>query len=617
MKVKIFLVSLFLWFVFPSSVFASAEFETHYTVTMEADKNGLMRVVQNISLTNRLSNVYATAYTLAIEKNRISNISAFDSKGLVSVETIDEDNQTKINLSFNDQVVGIGKTLNFTLKYTSNDMFTHSGQIWELMIPRLGSAEQIDNYDLTLRIPLSFGKPAYFSPNYLSSDSEGELQIFRFGKNQLLNTGVTAAFGEFQIYNFDLSYHLVNKENNKVKQQIALPPDTNYQKVKYFAIEPAPLEMNLDEDGNWLGTYILEGKQNLDIAVNGQVKIFATPVYSFSRSGADLANLMTEKDFWPVNDPQIQSLSRKLKTPKEIFDFVTEKLTYDYSRARIGAKRLGALEILNNPDRAICMEFTDLFVTLARAAGIPARELNGFAYTDNPRLRPLSFAQDVLHAWPEYWDKDRKIWIQVDPTWQNTSGGVDYFTKLDQSHFVFAIHGLDSRYPLPAGAYKSSKDESKSVQVAFGKPVEDKIYLPQIAFQFPQQIFSEIPTKGVIVIENVSSEAFYDLNYRLESENLQFLPESLPKLDILLPFAKKEIKYALKPKKTFFQGEEKVTIVLNGVSKEYNVNVKSLVLGYLLPFIGGLIGTITLAVIALKARSLYLQKRAKQTDLYR
>jgi len=54
------------------------------------------------------------------------------------------------------------------------------------------------------------------------------------------------------------------------------------------------------------------------------------------------------------------------------------------------------------------MEFTDLFIALSRAAGIPAREINGFAYTDDIRLRPLDLVTDMLHAWPEYYDEEKE-----------------------------------------------------------------------------------------------------------------------------------------------------------------------------------------------------------------
>lgn len=608
---RIFPLIILLHLFFTNPAQAAKEFTTEYRVTMEAANSGVMQVTQEISLTNKLSNLYAKAYTLTLEKNQIKNVSAYDAKGPLRVEVENKDNKTLINLEFNDEVVGQGKTLNFTLTYVTEDMLTRSGQVWELLIPRLGSADEIDSYSLLLKIPKSFGEPAYFSPNYKNSTIENGYRLFTFEKNHLINTGVTAAFGEFQVYDFNLTYDLFNKENSRVKQIIALPPDTNYQRVKYFSLDPKPLDVNPDDDGNWLAEYLLKPKENLQIKARGQVKIFANPAFNYSQNRSDLSNLLVERDFWPVNNAQIKELALKLKTPQAIYNYVAEKLTYDYSRARIGAERLGALEILNNPDRAICMEFTDLFVALARAAGIPARELNGYAYTDNPRLKPLSFAQDVLHAWSEYWDKDKKLWIQVDPTWQNTSGGIDYFSKLDQSHFVFAIHGLDSRFPLPAGAYKSVGGEAKNVNVVFGKPIDDKVYLPEIDFQIPTNLISEFSNQGGVVLRNISSEAFYNLSYLIESENLQITAESSVSLETLLPFSQKEIKYRLKPKKNFFHGSDKITVYLNGATKEYNLSIKSLVLSYLLPIVGGMIGFIAITLIALKTRSLYLQRRSK------
>ena len=125
---------------------------------------------------------------------------------------------------------------------------------------------------------------------------------------------------------------------------------------------------------------------------------------------------------------------------------MVSNLTYDYAKAEKGNDWKGSVYALKNPGSAICTEFTDLFIALSRAAGIPARELEGFAWTENPKLRPLSLSGDVLHAWPEYWDKDKNLWIQIDPTWGNTTGSIDYFTKLDFNHIVLLFMGY--RTPL-------------------------------------------------------------------------------------------------------------------------------------------------------------------------
>jgi len=109
------------------------------------------------------------------------------------------------------------------------------------------------------------------------------------------------------------------------------------------------------------------------------------------------------------------------------------------------------------------MEFTDMFIAIARAAGIPTREVQGYAYTQNERLRPLSLtleSGDILHAWPEYWDNERG-WIQVDPTWGSTSGGLDFFNKLDFNHITFVQRGLSPISPYPAGSFKSNGNQNK------------------------------------------------------------------------------------------------------------------------------------------------------------
>ncbi len=58
-----------------------------------------------------------------------------------------------------------------------------------------------------------------------------------------------------------------------------------------------------------------------------------------------------------------------------------------------------------------CTEHSQLFVTLARAAGLPAREVSGFVYGGNDRTPSLGG-----HAWVEVLIDGR--WIGMDPTWE-------------------------------------------------------------------------------------------------------------------------------------------------------------------------------------------------------
>jgi hypothetical protein len=171
---------------------------------------------------------------------------------------------------------------------------------------------------------------------------------------------------------------------------------------------------------------------------------------------------------------------------------------------------MGALTALANPDSAICMEFTDLFVAIARAAGIPTREINGYAYTENPEIQPLSLVADVLHSWPEYYDKDKGAWIPIDPTWGSTTGGVDFFNKLDLRHFTFVIHGKDDTKPYAPGSYKLGANPQKDVFVSFGKLSSQTSSFPDISGSFKPS-FPFFPSTLSISVKNPGPTGLYGI----------------------------------------------------------------------------------------------------------
>ena len=55
-------------------------------------------------------------------------------------------------------------------------------------------------------------------------------------------------------------------------------------------------------------------------------------------------------------------------------------------------ERVGAEAVITQEGKWTCMEFTDLFIALSRAFGIPAREVNGYAFTPDDNSKPLSIS---------------------------------------------------------------------------------------------------------------------------------------------------------------------------------------------------------------------------------
>lgn len=601
MKILKYFPVLFLFLFVVHPAFASDEFETTYNIHYQVQTNGITNVNQEISLTNKLSSVYATQYSLTLPSPEIKNIKAHDGDGPCKTEIFQSEESTTITIIFNQQVVGKDKTLTFNLSYDCLDLAQKKGEVWEINIPKISDLTKIDNYTAYFTVPETFGNPAFIRPEPIEEQKEAGFRTYRFTKNRLSKSGINAVFGPFQIFDFTLFYHLQNPYYNRGETEIALPPDTAFQQIILKKIEPKPINVRVDGDGNWLAKYHLPARGKLEITVTGKVKIFSQPRKDFpSPSQESLEKSLLSASFWDVNHPKITRLAKNLKTPKAIYDFVIETLNYDFDRVKEGVQRLGAVKALEHPHEAICMEFTDLFVTLARAAGIPAREVNGFAYTDDIRLRPLSLMADILHAWPEYYDEKKQIWIPVDPTWEETTGGVDYFSKSDLNHFVFAIHGEDSETPYPAGSYKLSDSFGRDVQVAFGKYQGGETSDLKVEFALPGQIFWGESKKGKIIVKNEGQVASYNVEVKITSQGLDLLTPIRKRIVVLPPSSFREIPVELKSKNLFLSGNGIISASVNNQEFKAKVEISSLIWQIIIPAIGTILILLTLFVLLRK-----------------
>jgi hypothetical protein len=481
----------------PQLVSADSNFTTDYAVTYNVLENTLTHVTFDITLTNKTSQYYASSYSIQVGFKNIQNVLARDSLGKLTPEVSTNSDGSSIGVTFNDRVVGLNKKLNFTVSFDTPNIAQRSGKIWDINIPGLTQQEEYKTFNVKVIVPKFLDTPSYVKPN-TGRLVNGNLV---FTKEELGKSGISIAFGKEQIYNFNLSYHLKNPNLFSIKTEIALPPSTNYQDIQISAIEPKPQNVIMDADGNWLAQYTLTSGKKIDISVKGYAKIMLIPKKE-EQSENELKTYLKEQPHWQVNSKEIKDLALKLKTPNAIFQYIVNNLKYDFDRVKNNLPRIGALGVLRSPSSAVCLEFTDLFIAVARAAGIPAREINGFAFTQNSKERPVSLIKDVLHAWPEYYDSELKTWIMVDPTWSNTTGGVDYFYTLDFDHFAFVIKGADSAYPVPAGGYKISDNGSKDIDVKLSDVFPDQTQTLTLSSDFSDSYFSAFAPQGNILIRN-------------------------------------------------------------------------------------------------------------------
>lgn len=520
-----------LWFlIFAPPAHATGEFTLHQKTIYTINPNGSGSASTNTKLINNYSEIYAKEYQIDLSGNNLKNIVGHDELGNIISSVDHQIDSTSIHLKFNQPQLGKNKETNFTVSYSIDALAVHKGSTWEISLPQLKNISDYQEINLILILPSSFGGLAYASVPVRNQSILGENQQIILNKSDIENKKILLVFGNYQLFNFNLTYALTNTSASVTTTQIALPPDTNNQRVTYSSLQPQPNDITVDTDGNWLASYTLMPLERKNITATGQVKITPTNL-DVSPPPSNIATLTSAQEFWPTTDPKINNIISTVRTPRQIYDYVVNTLSYDYTKID-NAKRVGALAALQNPQNSLCTEFTDLFVTLARANGIPAREIEGFAYTNNSKIKPTNLNTDILHAWPQFFDRKTQKWISVDPTWGKTTNGIDFFNDLDLNHFTFVIHGVDSQYPPPPGSYKTDNTKSVNVDLAT-QEINVDIRPPQISFD------KSFPPKLILYNQNLGSLR----NFHLTSTSINFNQT----FNLLPPYSKIELSYRQLP----------------------------------------------------------------------
>ncbi len=508
--ISLVIISLF----FSKPVYSSENFKTNYDVVYEINNTGITNANFSVTLTNTTPQYFASSYKMIFGFDDITNLKAFDAEGEIETSLKKTNDGSEIELIFNKKPIGIGSSLTFNLEFETKNIVQKYGNVWEVNIPGVSDIRDFDEYFLEVKTPPSFGKPIFIKPEH-----GGEK--LKFDKNQIGNSGISMTFGDKQVIDFSLEYDLQNSNFHPIKSQIALPPSTNYQTVFITQMEPKPNNVILDFDGNWIAEYSLKKGTNKKIKVKGQAVINLSPK-NVKITEKEKNEYTKSKSSWQTSNNEVVKLAEKLKTPEAIYNYVVEYLSYDFSGINSKKERLGAVKSLKNPDKAVCREFTDLFIAIARAAEIPAREINGYANTNNSSNRPLSLVEDVLHAWPEYYDYKKKTWVMVDPTWGSTTGGVDYFHTLDINHFTFVRKGTDDNYPIPAGGYKSAAVNSKKyININFSEKIPEYKSSSDIRTSINNTHIAGIPLTTEITVTNTGSGFIPPQVLSLSSDKLE------------------------------------------------------------------------------------------------
>lgn len=581
----------------------SSSYKAEYSISSVQD-TVTARVRLTVTLTNLRSDIVVNKLTLSFPKTfSITNIKAEDNIGPLKPVVNSDNFKTNVQIEFSDPIVGKDEKNTFILEYDQENLFKANGNVWEVMLPVIEDPSNTD-YLVIINLPsdeekkISIAKP-------LPDEIHGKTISWKNPKTKT----IYAVFGNTQNYKTRLLYHLKNSRITPAYTDIALPPDTLYQKTFIQSLNPKPEAVYIDEDGNYMARYSLKPAGKLDIEYVGIIQVYSTPrtdiqpivQNDFQRQKS---YLLTQKAYWDLGS-ELATVSKVGKERRDIYNFVRDSLTYNYQRIDKKIRRLGAAEVLSTPDQAVCTEFTDAFVAIAREKGIYSREIEGYGFSNDPQLRPLSLATDVLHAWPEYYDEVSGLWIPVDPTWESTSG-IDYFSSFDLNHIVFAIHGKKPDYPPPAGSYKQEDTKDVSI-VATKENPEGQVDVNLLPFKFPEKMVNNQSYDFKIKFRNNSNIFLFDTPIRINSDNLESSSKDIT-IPSFAPYEVKEINFTLSPKQTNKKDSARLSISIFD-NPVYSSKV------VILPFYYDVGLKVGFAVIALSifVLSLRLFKRRKHT----
>ncbi|HZD60471.1 MAG TPA: transglutaminase domain-containing protein [Anaerolineae bacterium] len=198
----------------------------------------------------------------------------------------------------------------------------------------------------------------------------------------------------------------------------------NKQKVlsMHFSMEPSRI---YDLDDNRYAEFVIENpKKDFDIRIEAKIKLLRYDLSSALHAGnatpldgASLGSYLKGEQHIEKDHPIIKEIAQQIKgedeidTVRKIYDFVLQNMDYDHAKAKEENLKAYGAAMAAKLKKGVCVEYSDLFVALCRAKGIPARYVGGITTEGTDATKG--------HAWSEVYLKNYG-WVPFDATWGDT-----------------------------------------------------------------------------------------------------------------------------------------------------------------------------------------------------
>ena len=224
--VKFFSLFLFIYFfLFPSKTYAGVPYKVVYDANYIPTAENDFSVTLKINITNLRSDLYVHEFSLSFPRYfKVENIQGRFENQSITTKTKTDTTKTEISFSLPDNtaIKNTGTTVEIT--YIQKNGFKIVGTVAEVILPAIQSENS--TFNLKLEVPngvsshVALAKP---QPSAVISNT--------IVWNSITDQIVYIVFGRSQMYQTSLNYTLKNPDLVSRQTQIALIPETAYQKV--------------------------------------------------------------------------------------------------------------------------------------------------------------------------------------------------------------------------------------------------------------------------------------------------------------------------------------------------------------------------------------------------
>lgn len=258
--------------------------------------------------------------------------------------------------------------------------------------------------------------------------------------------------GDIQVVSFEINHNFESTGKLSSMRVFFSIPKTieGSQHVINLHFTPSPIAVYDDHDTRYAIFNFTDPPENLSLNVKGEIELhrrdLVTALSSWNAAGqannatlshTDRTEYLKAEEFIEVNDPGIRAIANTVESPsarlakisqlngveatqtaeietiQEILQWLRRNVKYDSEDVPSGAAATAKL------GRGVCQQFSELFIALCRAKGLPARYASGLTtYFD--KRNPNSTSR---HGWAEVFVSGLG-WVPFDPTWMASTSDV-------------------------------------------------------------------------------------------------------------------------------------------------------------------------------------------------